>query len=255
MIRQKYNAIVKNNDDPKRMGRIRVVCGELVGQNSNGDERELPYWVEPANFCLSAEVDKDSGVGAGTFFVPEVGTRVILEIIRADPRGDELSGEAMLLHPQPRYYAAPYSPVFAPGPDFVSGDTYPRVRGLRTTSGHTVLFDDNEPTSSISIKHANGQTVILMDADGTVSILAGTQSYVTIPIDGTVTIHAPNIKLDAAATQALVRGNDLLTWLNGTLKTWLNNHIHPTGVGPSGTPTVQAQDTPSTVLSTKHKVD
>lgn len=255
MNRQLYSANVVDNQDPEFRGRIRVTCRSLVGQDAQEVDLQLPYWVEPAHFCASSELDVESGVGAGIFFVPEVGSRVILEVIISDPRYDGVRGEALILHPQPKYYAAPFSPVFAVPVDFTDAAKYPRVRGMRTPGGHTVLFDDNQGAETITIRHQNTETLMTMTPEGTMTIQANASCYVTILKDGTMTLHAPNIKLDAAATQAIVRGNDLLTWLNSTLKVWLNQHIHPTGVGPSGPPTVLAQDTPSSVLSSKHKVD
>jgi hypothetical protein len=58
-----------------------------------------------------------------------------------------------------------------------------------------------------------------------------------------VTLESVLIKLGASATEAAVLGNALMTWLNA--------HTHPSGMGPTGTPT-----TPMTTaqLSSKVKV-
>jgi hypothetical protein len=74
---------------------------------------------------------------------------------------------------------------------------------------------------------------ILIDSDGNLEIIA----------TGSINIDCDDINIGAGNLQPAVKGT--------SLKQWLESHIHPTSVGPTGVPTVTL---PSTVLSTNVKV-
>jgi hypothetical protein len=59
----------------------------------------------------------------------------------------------------------------------------------------------------------------------------------------TIVVHAAHIKLGGSdAAQAALLGPDVLQWLNA--------HVHPTGVGPSGPPTVPATELLTSQITT-----
>lgn len=218
MIRT-YDAIVARNDDPEKLGRVRCRCRDLVPGKD-----ELPFWIEPVIGAISVGStiggppgESEGEPAAGWFWVPEVDSHVILEI-RLSDESDQGRWESFVDNPQIRFRPAGYSRRFPPASDFTTGD-YPRVRGLRTPSGHTLIFNDQ--TGVITIRHADGQ------------------QYATMSADGTTTIEAPRINVGAGGSVALnylVRGDELLTYLNDWYTTIFNQHIHGTGVGPSGLP-------------------
>lgn len=242
----RHDALVADNQDPLKLGRIKVRCAALAGRDST-----LPYWVEPAGFAASK--GRDDVTGAGWFVVPEKGSHVILEVMVSHPT-DRSRQESLVMNPQARYFPAAPTKLNPPGADFIGAD-YPEVRGFRTPSGHVWLFNDKKAAEGITVRHQNAETLLTMLPDGTLTVQAGAGSYLTILKDGTITLHAPNIKIDAAATQALVRGDDLKTWLDAFISQKYNAHIHPTGVGPSGVPTVPATVLPTSALSANHKVN
>ncbi len=223
----RYNAVVTRVNDPKRLGRIRVRCADLVGSDA-----EFPFWVEPGAAVSSQ--GSEAGVVAGWFDVPRPGTVVTLEVMQSHP-ADAGPYEALLTHPLPRYFPAPIPATAAPDPE-LTGGKYPERRGYRTPSGHLLVFDDSAGGETITIRHASGS------------------AYVGIAPDGTMTLHAPHVKIDEAADTHLLRGEDVKAWLDEFVQQKYNTHIHPTGVGPSGPPTVSATGLPNSALSANHTV-
>lgn len=229
MIYRRYNAVVARTNDPLRMGRIRVFCAELLPQDV-----ELPAWVEPSHFLLSK--GRDDATGTGFFWVPEIGSKVLLEVTWTDPLSDARPGETFISAANPRYFPSTHSNAALPGADFGNADKYPCIRGFRDPAGHVLIFDSSRGDETITIRHSSGA------------------SYVTIAADGTMTLHAPVVQIDKDADTHLVRGEDLKSWIDNFINNRFNTHIHPTGVGPSDVPTVPATTLPSSALSSNHKV-
>ncbi len=226
MLWDRYNAIVTDNQDPDKLGRVKVRCAMLVSHGS-----ALPFWIPPAQWYMSKA--NDSGDGCGWFWVPEVGSVVMIEVLKG-VRGDFVKNQSMVMNPDVRYYPAPYSPVSVPGDDF-TGANYPKIRGLKTPSGHVLVFDDTTGSETITLRHSSGG------------------SYITIDKAGTVTIEAPRINIGADADNHLTRAEDLKAFIQ-QVKTYLDSHLHPTGVGPSGPPTTPMPAFDDAIISTKHWV-
>lgn len=131
--RDKFEAVVTNNQDPEKRGRLKVTCRALVAEGV-----ELPDWIEPA-FPYAAD-------GAGWFFVPPAGTPIEIEaIVSAD--GDDSPGQAFIANPDYRWTACLYA-----GPDAVPAEfkeAYGTRLGIKTPAGQLLLFD--EQASSILI--------------------------------------------------------------------------------------------------------
>jgi len=216
IVRRKYNALVSVNQDPEQLGRIKVRCGEIA-------PGELPFWVKPALSSTSK--------GSGFFLVPDVDSYIVIEV-----SANVSEGRCVVLTAAPEavYFPAPWLPSNPVPADFVTN--YPRRRGYMSGSGHVVIFDDTDGSESITIRHKQTSTYVLMSPDGN------------------VTIHAPHVLIDKDADVHLVRGEDLRSYMNATMRVWALNHIHPTGVGPSGPPTTQYIELPTSALSANHKV-
>lgn len=86
-----------------------------------------------------------------------------------------------------------------------------QVRIVARDNIKIVVQKDGEKSSTSFVM--DGKNIIIVPAD-----------------DGKVMVGSPD------APQKQVRGDDLLSWLNDTLKGWLDRHTHPTGTGPSGPP-------------------
>jgi len=159
-------------------------------------------WALP---CLPAGGAKDTGL----LFLPAVGATVWIEFAAGDVSQPIWSGT---------FYGAPSSTGGADDLGTTSGAETPQGDGkdpsptlwvLRTASGHELTFDDD------------GEVVLLKNGNG--------KSSLRFERDGSVVITAEKIKLGAGASEKLVLGDSFMKFFN--------EHTHPTGVGPSGTPT------------------
>lgn len=218
-------AVVTNNNDPKKLGRVKVTCRTLTNYQA-----DFPAWVEPAHQFSCP--NPATGESSGSMWVPAQGSVVLVEFLESSST-DQVRLETMVAYAKARYFCAPYSNP-APAPSEFTGDGYPDVRGWKTPSGHVLIFDDRQKT--IRIARADGP------------------QYVEMSADGNMVIHASSIKLDEGADVHLVRGEDLKTFINTTLKLYLDTHQHPTAVGPSGPPFTQQPSLPDSALSENHMV-
>lgn len=128
-IREIYTAIVTDNDDPEKRGRIRAYSGAL-----NAEGTDLPEWIEP---CFPA-----AGVGgaSGFFFVPQVNDVVEIERVVTHTDDDAL-GLASIVHPDTHWRCMVYSSIADVPVEFKRG--YPARCGLKTVSGQSLVFDDD----------------------------------------------------------------------------------------------------------------
>jgi len=115
--------------------------------------------------------------------------------------------------------------------------------GTKISISDTVLTDSDDLSEGSRFDKAT------MEAAKTVRIKHATGTTLTIKADGTVVIHATKIQIgddgDDSA-DGLVLGTKL--------KKLFNEHMHPTGVGPSGTPIVpimSATETNSGIIQIK----
>jgi len=236
--RRFYEAIVVRNDDPEKLGRIRATCRALAGA-----KEQLPFWIRPRVPFSSVRqegIPSAGTPGVGWFFVPEIDSTVILDVMVKDDT-DQGRFESLLAHPDVFYSCAGPTKGRPPAPVF-QGDEYPRLRGLVTPSGHTMLFDDEK--EEITISRTGNEQYIKWEASGDIFIQA---------TEGTITIHGGHVKIDEEADTHLVRGEDLKTWLDNFISAY-NSHIHPTSTGPSSVPTVPGTNLPSSALSSNHQV-
>jgi len=128
-LRETYDAIVSDNQDPEKRGRIKVKCGEITDT-----ERDLPEWVEPCFQYAGVEG------AAGIFFVPAVGDPV--EIERAvGHTDDDASGMATIINPETRWRCMTYGTAADVPTEFTFG-TYGKRMGIKTPGGTVLIFDD-----------------------------------------------------------------------------------------------------------------
>lgn len=190
--------VITDNADDEHRGRLKVKCQTLLGADT-----EVPFWVEPLGGIMS------SSGGTGMLFLPEVGSTVELIFDMHDEEFDDMPGERFLLNPNPKWRPATHSDVNGPCPlpDALKAD-YPFTRGWVTKAGHQLVMNDK--TGELIVKGAKGGTI-------------------TLKADGSIVLSSPTLIGDGA-TELMILGNAFMTLYNA--------HIHPTGVGPSGPPTV-----------------
>jgi uncharacterized protein involved in type VI secretion and phage assembly len=193
----KYEGVVTDVGDPKKIGRIRAKVPAVLGEDVESG------WALP---CVPAGGGKERGM----LFLPQVGDTVWIEFAAGDVSRPIWVGT---------FWGAPDSTGGADdlgtetGSEAPTGDSgkdaTPTLSVLKTKSGHELTFDDD------------GEVVLLANGND--------KSSIRFEQDGSVVIKAEKIKLCDSASEKVVLGD--------TFMSFFNQHIHPTGVGPSGPPT------------------
>ena len=192
----KYEGVVTDVADPKKIGRIRAKVPAVLGEQVDSG------WALP---CMPAGGGKERGM----LFLPQVGDTVWIEFAAGDVSRPIWVGT---------FWGAPDSTGGADdlgtetGSEAPTGDggkeATPTLSVLKTKSGHELTFDDD------------GEVILLANGNG--------KSSIRFEKSGEVVITAETIKLGASAAEKVVLGD--------TFMQFFNTHTHPTGVGPSGPP-------------------
>ena len=130
---------------------------------------------------------------------------------------------------------------------------------LANKDGQNLLFmDAKNSTVSVVDEHSN---VISLDSSGAKVVGQGSWleiigNAVNIVTGGHVSVSGTSVDVANGADQKAVRGDELITWITGTLIPMIQAITVPTAFGPSGVPINAAALTPppATVLSTVVKV-
>ena len=237
---ERYDAVVKKNQDKEQRGRIRVACAGLLGN----EKSELPMWIRPA-------------YDWGWFYVPDIDEQVEIEI-KTDSDIDEMRGQTSLADADVEWRGKRHYSDEAKHPTPIHDDfktNYGKRRGFNTPSGHVLLFDDTEGETKVYLtwsKEEDGDiSQMLFDTDGSVKLTMTDKSTlhlkdneVEIKLDG----NGAGFKVTGkdASTVAVV-GNgavhaaiaEHLQTMWGLLKTQcdlFDAHLHTTPVGGSGPP-------------------
>lgn len=237
-----HRAIVSRNDDPKKQGRIRVKCQTLAGADV-----ELPQWIKPLPFFTSHGLK--SGEGAGWFGVPEVKSEVEIEVNVSSP-DDETAYETFISAPDMHYRCVLYSAASPLPEEFKTN--YPNRRGLRTPSGHLLIFDDKKDEELIEMRHKDGKSFwqfkIVSSAVKFISDCA--KYYIGESATEIILGKDSDAKFLAYAENTKNELNELHNKLD-TLVTKYNGHKHTvTGIQTAGAPTAHTQTAPVDTMAT-----
>jgi uncharacterized protein involved in type VI secretion and phage assembly len=239
----KYRGFVSDNADPDQLGRIRVTVPSVLADT-------VTDWALPVLPFTGAQ-------DIGQLMLPEVGAAVWVEFEEGDVSHPLWVGA---------FWTPPTQPSSGSGQAKL-GD--PAVRGLHTSAGHVLLFDDTSGSESFHLEHPAGTTVdvdsngtitltdasggqvemdanasklTIADANGNSAVLDG-QGITIADANGNqiemaaagVTLTGQQLTLDASVVQIGSAASEPvikgLTFLTAYLA-----HIHPTFVGPSGPP-------------------
>ncbi len=237
---EKYDATVTAVDE-EQLGRIRVSCAGLLGD----EDSELPDWVLPK-------------FDWGWFYIPDVGEIVEIEVTTGSET-DEIPGQSSIdgldVHwtgTGKRYLTNEsvegQNEVRIIHDEFKTN--YGKRRGFATPAGHIFVFDDTDGSEKIilSWKHDTSKQSVTFDNDGI--LVEDKHGNVIRMKDGSMETEGTQIDLKNGKIN-LLDGADEKVMRGDTTKTWLDTHTHPTGMGPSGPPTVAL---PSNALSQNCKV-
>ncbi len=164
MRTERFNATVTDNVDPRKRGRIKVKCLELLG-----DDTEHPAFINP---CFDW----------GWFFVPDVGEEIEIEATVSDDQEEDAYGQAFLEAPNLRWrgkrFVAENGEAPRPPHSQLTETNYGKRRGFGTPTGHVLLFDDTEGGETVTLSWKRGgaeeYAFISLDKDGSV-ILSNTK--------------------------------------------------------------------------------
>lgn len=177
----KYEGVVTDTADPKKIGRIRAKVPAVLGEEVDSG------WALP---CAPAGGGKERGM----LILPQVGDTVWMEFAGGDVSRPIWAGT---------FWGAPESTGNADdlgsetGPEAPTGDgkdASDTLGVLKTKGGHELTFDDD------------GEVVLLANGNG--------KSSIRFEQDGTVVIAAEAIKLGSSATEKLVLGDAFMQFFN-----------------------------------------
>lgn len=238
----KYRGFVVNNKDPEKRGRLRLLVPSALGETETN-------WALP---CLPFGGLKDQGF----FAVPEVDARVWVEFEQ---------GNLSL-------------PIWIGVFWQDSGDIpeeadkeKPTTRVFKTPSGHVLQFDDEPGKEQIRLHHPK-EAEFLIDKNGTISLTDAKGSSLTLDADAgeivmkdangnTLTMDPNGIvvedsngnKIELGSSGITVKAKEVVIEADKVLlggkggeavmlgKTFLqefSNHMHSSGMGPTGPPIV-----------------
>lgn len=185
--------IVTNNQDPERLGRVKIKFPWL----SDSDES---YWARVATLM--------AGKDRGTFFLPEVGDEVLVAFDHGD-----------INHPY--VIGALWNGVDTPPETNADGKN--NIRKIKSRSGHELIFDDNgeQKKEKIEIHTKAGHTIILDDSTGKEKIevkdktgnnsivIDSVQNAISISSQMKLSIKAQIIELEAGGMMSIKSGATL----------------------------------------------
>jgi len=193
-----FAAVVTDNADPDELGRLRVICPELYGEDG---ATEFPGWIAP-------RVPAGAGPASGWWFVPPVDAIVALELTP--------SGEL-------RWTGSGWGQVNTV-PEFLAGN-YPRRSGFTSPEGgHTLALDEDAgllvlvtdpadpdgPACYLSLNGEDGEAKIGL-ASGALFLVNGSQVVAMTPEGDTLVLDSAN-----GITLAHQGGAEYLALTDGT---------------------------------------
>jgi uncharacterized protein involved in type VI secretion and phage assembly len=192
--------VVKENDDPEKLGRIRV---------------EFP-WRQCCDTSGWARVLTPlAGNGFGLYFLPEVGDEVLVAFGEGDINNPYVIGSLWNSKQKPLE---------------TNSDKKNNIRKIRSRSGHEIVFNDNKENNEGKIEiHTNaGQMILLDESASTQSIeikdkggssikMDSMNKAITIKCDMQLNISAKMIEIEADTSLKLKAGA-VLTIEGGIVK-------------------------------------
>ncbi len=170
----KYRGIVKENQDPQNLGRIRAQVPEVLGDQTSG-------WALPCS--------PYAGKGEGQFTIPPVDSGVWIEFEAGDPGRPIWSG---------CWWASDELPK-----DNAGTAATPPLKIIRSEKGLMVTLDDGSQTITVSDDSGSNMVEIKIQ-DKKITVKGALKAIV----------EAPQIELVENAAHPVVFGDNLLQYLN-----------------------------------------
>jgi phage baseplate assembly protein V len=183
---------VTDNKDPQKLARVRVRLPWHTGG-------ETSYWARTAMPM--------AGNDRGIYFLPEVDDEVLVAAENGDP--SHLYVVGVLWNGQQK-------------PPADNSDGANNTRLLKSRSGHTVRFNDDDSKPEIEVKLADGQRILLDqggitidDANQNTITFSASSGEIEISAAQKLTLKAQSVSIEATASMT-VKSSGTLT-LNGSV--------------------------------------
>lgn len=170
----KYRGLVQDIGDPEKLGRIRALVPEVMGD-------VVTPWAMPCTPC--------AGPNMGFFAIPKVESGVWIEFEAGDVARPIWTGG--------------WWPVGELPEDETGTAATPPLKILRSENGLMLALDDED--QRISVSDASGSNFLTIFVQ---------QKQIRIEAQAKVIVQAPKIELVDGASHPVVFGDDLLQYLN-----------------------------------------
>ena len=163
----KYRAIVVDNQDPSRLGRLRVKVPSVLGPDV------VTGWATPC-------APYGGAVDQGFLFVPERDAGVWVEFEEGDLEFPICVGT---------YWSRPGDQSQLPKPQGDDGTEQDEVQDpptrkiIKTLKGHTIQFEDADDKEAVLVREGTSGHLITMDQDG-ITIVDKNQNMILLSGDG-----------------------------------------------------------------------
>ena len=155
--------IVTDNQDPKKLGRVRV---------------KLPWLSQDHASDWSRVASSMAGKGRGLFLLPEVDDEVLVAFEHGSPDSLYVLG-------------ALWNGKDTPPVDKIEGNN---LRVLRSRAGHEVVLDDSDGAGKVIVRDGEGKNSVVIDvAKGSITVTA--EKKLVIACDGDIQIGGSGAKI------------------------------------------------------------
>lgn len=178
-------AIVKDNKDPEKLGRVKISFHWMEGRQSTP-------WIKI--------ITPYSHKNAGFYFVPPVHSRVIAGFEDGDVEKPYILGNLFDKDTHP-------DPGWADNRIANSGHNA-KVHAIRTLTGNTIEIDDSDNDEKIRIYDTDGNNQIELNTANK-KIIISTKGSMEINAGGSLKINAGNIKISADGDISINAGDNL----------------------------------------------
>lgn len=221
-LAQTQMAIVTDNEDPDKKGRVQVKMHWQTGEMKTS-------WIR----VLTPDGGKSDKVSTnrGFVFIPEIGDQVLISFRYNDPNRPFVMGSLFN------------------GTTGTGGSEQNKIKSITTRSGSTITFDDDEEKGNIVVKDGagnivtlNGKDTVSVSANATITLSTG-ESSITLKSDGTINITGKNIAISGSEKTSMATEDSTFNTEKG--KTSVNGKV----IGVNATQTVEVNGQSKATLS------
>jgi len=180
-------AVVTNNQDPDKLGRVKVRFPWL----SDEDESQWARIAAPM-----------AGKERGMYFLPEVDDEVLVAFEHGDLRFPYVVG-------------ALWNGKDAP--PATNGDGKNNVRLIKSRSGHVVKLNDEDGKETIEIIDKSEKNSIVIDTAKNTITITSDKDIMLKAANGTITLDAKEVKTKSSAKSTIESGSGMDVKASGTL--------------------------------------